>query len=452
MRRLYLWSFIFLSIIVLQNTLAQDAADWYMPGKHDGVTLNVVINASHTTPPQDTIYEELRTSFEAATGATLNFVAIPENEMYNKVRLSLLAGQCTYDAMETGAGGAKDYGLSGFLAPLPTPPDVDDMFAGDVNQYSINGELYGMPMYSDTNILFWRTDLFEAAGLDPNKPPTTYEEFRDYAMKLTTDVNGKHPGEEGFDPDNIAVYGSAFKGIQGLASTWEWYNYLYAFDGEVFDANYNVIVDQQPAIDSLQWVVDNYNMGIYPKDTITFDYSEFHTLFMQGKVAMAINWPYMYGLVQDPEQSQVVDKVAIGRKPQAARHGGNIGGWSFNVFKDCPNQAAAIDLAKWFARPEASEMYADASLVPVRKSVLDARAQEEGQPWLAILENMPDGQMVSALATGESWMPIENALQVAIQSSLIGDATPEEALKEAAEEIRTILDDNGFYTDILGRE
>lgn len=450
MNRLY--RLCLMGVVVLQIALAQDAAEWYTPGKHDGVTLNVVINASHTTPPQDKIYEELRTSFEAATGATLNFVAIPENEMYNKVRLSLLSGQCTYDAMETGAGGAKDYGLSGFLSPLPTPPDVADMFEGDVNQYSINGELYGMPMYSDTNILFWRTDLFEAAGLDPSKPPTTYEEFRDYAMKLTTDVNGKHPGEEGFDPDNVAVYGSAFKGTQGLASTWEWYNYLYAFDGEVFDGDYNVIVDQQPAIDSLQWVVDNYKAGIYPPDTITFDYSEFHTLFIQGKVAMAINWPYMYGLVQDPAQSQVVDKVAIGRKPQGVRHGGNIGGWSFNVFKDCPNQEAAIDLAKWFARPEASEMYADASLVPVRKSVLDARAKEEGQPWTAILENMGDGQMVSALATGESWMPIENALQVAIQKSLIGEVTPAEALAEAAEEIRTILDDNGFYTDILGRQ
>jgi multiple sugar transport system substrate-binding protein len=458
MNKVYGWCFIFLSAlsilgaVIVQSAFAQDASAWYQPGKHEGVTLNVVLNASHANAPYDEIYGQLKTQFEELTGATITFVPISENEMYTKVRLALLAGQCTYDAMETGAGGAKDYGLSGFLAPLPTPPDVADMFEGDVNQYSVDGELYGMPMFADTNILFWRTDLFEEAGLDPNQPPTTYQEFRDYAIKLTKDANGKSPGDEGFDPNNVVVWGAAFKGSQKLASTWEWYNYLYAFDGEVFDKDYNVIVDQQPAIDSLQWVVDNFRKyNIYPPDTINFDYSEFHTLFTEGKVAMAINWPYMWGLVQDPEQSKVVDKVAIGRKPEGVRHGGNIGGWSFNVFKDCPNQAAAIDLAKWMASPEAGQLYAGVSLVPVRKSILEAKAAEEGQPWQAIAENLQDGQMVSALATGESWMPIENALQVAIQKSLIGDMEPADALKEAAVEIRQILDDNGFYTDILGR-
>lgn len=444
--------FCILVISVLSVGFSQSVDEWYQPGDYEGRTLNVVINAGRTTEPLGEVYNELTASFEDATGATVNLIPIPENQMYNQVRLSLLSGACPYDMMETGAGGAKDYGLSGFLAPLPTPPDIDDFFEGDVNQYSIDGELYGMPLYSDTNLLYWRTDLFEEAGLDPNRPPQTYDEFREYAQRLTVDANGKRADEEGFDPNNVEVWGSAFKGSQNLASTWEWYNYLYAWGGDVFDEDYNITVNEPAAVDSLQWVVDNYReYGIYPLGILTFDYTEFQTLFLEGKIAMAINWPYMYELVQDPESSKVVGKVAVGRKPMQVTHGGNIGGWSMNVFKDCPNQDIAVDFAKWFARPEATRMYAGVGNVPVRKSVLSEVAAGEGQPWQAIQENLVDGQMVSALATGESWMPIEQVLQVAIQRSFTGEATPQQALDQAAEEIAGILDDNGFYTDVLGR-
>ncbi|MDX2005482.1 MAG: sugar ABC transporter substrate-binding protein [Meiothermus sp.] len=444
-----------LSLGLLSAALAQAAPtaqairDFYQPRNWAGTTLNVVINASHTNPPYDRIYGQLRESFERASGAKVNFVPIPENEIYNKVRLALLAGQCPYDAMETGAGGAKDFGMSGLLAELPRPVDVADMFQGDVNQYSIDGKLYGMPMYSDTNILFWRTDLFRAAGL-PNRPPNTYDEFRQWAIRLTVDVNGKRGNEPGFDPTRIAVYGSAFKGASNLASTWEWYNYLFAFGGDVFDDKYNVIVDSPAAVRSLQWVVDNFRRhNIYPKDTNTFDYTEFHTLFAEGRVAMAINWPYMWSILQDPKQSKVVGQVAVGRKPgvlinNRINRGGNIGGWSFNVFEKCGKKEAAIDLAKWFASPAASRLYAEGSLVPVRRSVLAELARSKGQPFVAISQNMPDGRMVSPLATGESWMPIENVLQNAIQQSLIGRATPQAALTQAAADIRKILSTNNF--------
>ena len=55
-------------------------------------------------------------------------------------------------------------------------------------------------------------------------------------------------------------------------------------------------------------------------------------------------------------------------------------------------------------------------------------------------------------AAGDSWLPIEEVLQVAIQQSLLGEQTPQEALDEAAAKIEEILERNGFYTDILGRD
>ena len=50
-----------------------------------------------------------------------------------------------------------------------------------------------MPLYADVSALFYNKDLFEKAGLDPNKPPTSLAEIREYADKITAlggDVKG----------------------------------------------------------------------------------------------------------------------------------------------------------------------------------------------------------------------------------------------------------------------
>ncbi len=428
--------------------MAPEIEAYYAPARFDGHALRVVINAASLDPG---VMEPRRQRFNELTGAEVEYVPLPENQMYDQVRLELVNNSGRYDMMHTGAGGAKDYGLSGFLVPLPKSPDIDDFFPGDVAQYSIGDELYGLPMIADTNLIYWRTDLFEQAGLDPNRPPQTYDEFRQYALKLTTDANGKRPGEEGFDADSIEVFGSAFKGVAGLACTWEWYNYLYAFGGELVDVDYNPTLNSPEAVASLQWVVDNFlQHRVYPPDILSYDYTEYHTLFLQGRMALAINWPYMWNMAQDPAQSKVVGKVMVGRKPGQATHGGNIGGWSWNIFAMSKNQDLAIAFAKWMASPEASLEYALAGQGnSVRKSIAALMTETTPELYGAIAENQADGRGVKWLDTGPSWMEIEKVQYEAIQRALIGDADPQTALDDANEAARGILEENRFYADLL---
>ena len=235
------------------RTMAQtpEIDAFYTPeqGAFEGQSLSVVLNAGFLSNPLSQVaFEELRTGFEEVSGASVEFVPMPENQMYEQVLLELSTSSGKFDMMHTGAGGAKDYGLSGFLVPLPTPPDLDDIFEADLAQYTVGENLFGLPMIGDINILYWRTDLFEAAGLDPAVPPATYDEFREFAIRLTTDANGLHPGDDGFDANNVDVYGLVFKGVAGLASTWEWYNYLYAFGGDLMDAEFNPTLDSPEVV------------------------------------------------------------------------------------------------------------------------------------------------------------------------------------------------------------
>jgi len=386
----------------------------------------------------------------------LNFVNLPENEMYNKVQLEMLSGGKSYDVWFTGAGGAKQYGSGDMLEPLPPLENEDDFFKGDVNQYKVGDIFYGYPVSADINILYYRTDLLKAAGFDG--PPKTWDDFRKMAIKLTVDKNGKSSDEEGFDPNNIEVWGGEFKGSNTMAATWEFWNYLYQNEGQAIkidEANktYDVTIDEPEAIEALQWVVDNYSKyGIYPKGCINYDYNEFVAMFTQERIAMAINWPYMADMAS-AKDSNVAGKFAVGLMPKGKVNAGQIGGWSVNVLKNSTKKDSAIAFAQWMATKDTMDLYCVTTTnTPVRLSLMKQRIADAPDDfakmkWQAINDNLQYGKGMDLVATGVSWMACDTAIQTVINQALAGQITPEEGFKQVAVKIEEILKSNKFMEE-----
>jgi multiple sugar transport system substrate-binding protein len=66
---------------------------------------------------------------------------------------------------------------------------IDEAYLATASQGHIDvatweDELYGVPLYADVSALFWNKDLFQAAGLDPETPPTNLTELHDMAAAL----------------------------------------------------------------------------------------------------------------------------------------------------------------------------------------------------------------------------------------------------------------------------
>ncbi|POZ92909.1 ABC transporter substrate-binding protein [Petrotoga halophila] len=80
---------------------------------------------------------------------------------------------------------------SGVIVPVQDLLDQDDSYDVGVllepilNYYKVDGKLYSMPFNSSTALLYYNKTLFEEAGLDPNRPPQTYEELLEYSRILT---------------------------------------------------------------------------------------------------------------------------------------------------------------------------------------------------------------------------------------------------------------------------
>ncbi len=138
--------------------------------------------------------------------------------------LMSMAGDTAPDVFYVNFRNYYNYIDQGFCRPL------DDLIARDkgsvelVNPLirevltSYDGKMYALPFYQVAQGLYYRKDHFREAGLDPNKPPTTWDEFYEVCQKIAE----SNPERVGFSfssaPQSQAYY---------------WVNFLWQAGGEV---------------------------------------------------------------------------------------------------------------------------------------------------------------------------------------------------------------------------
>jgi len=128
---------------------------------------------------------------------------------------------------------------------------INDFWPISFYASTYNGKRYGLPYDGGSMALFYNKDLFKAAGLKDLDPetPATWDEILNLARQLTLDMNGKRPGESGFDPRRIKQYGLN-------PAQWAFQAYIYAWGGEVIDEGGKVPIDEPPAVEGLQFLAD----------------------------------------------------------------------------------------------------------------------------------------------------------------------------------------------------
>jgi multiple sugar transport system substrate-binding protein len=85
--------------------------------------------------------------------------------------------------------------------------DLDDLYAGPVEQFRWQGKLWGLPDTAAPEVLFYNKDMFDAAGLAYPTDDWTYEDMRAAAIQLTLDTDGRNPTDPDFDPGSIQQWG-----------------------------------------------------------------------------------------------------------------------------------------------------------------------------------------------------------------------------------------------------
>lgn len=117
----------------------------------------------------------------------------------------------------------------------------DDYNVSLMDQLTADGKIMAVPFDNHGWMLWYNTKLLEDAGLpsDPESLPKNGTEFIEWAQKLTTDVNGLHPTDEGFDKDNVDVWAMEFTWPRyTIPSTlWQFGAAVVSEDGETATLN-----------------------------------------------------------------------------------------------------------------------------------------------------------------------------------------------------------------------
>ena len=126
----------------------------------------------------------------------INLTYIEHSEMVAKLAQAVASGEVP-DLMGMDLIYAPQFEKAGQLVDITDKikdwPELKTASPGHMTVATYENRLYGVPLYADVSALFYNKDLFEKAGLDPNKPPTSLGEIREYADKITAlggDIKG----------------------------------------------------------------------------------------------------------------------------------------------------------------------------------------------------------------------------------------------------------------------
>jgi ABC-type glycerol-3-phosphate transport system substrate-binding protein len=374
--------------------------------------------------------------YEEETGTTITLVELPYDGLYDRIQTELGSGSVSFDIAALDA-----IWLSAFadgmqpLDDLFTDDVKSDLFPGLVSEAQVGDKYVGMPFFTNSEIIFYRTDLFndEQNKADfetefgyPLAPPTTWEQYTDVAKFFTRDTDGD---------GQVDLYGTDVKG----AVETEWLATV-SQAGEtkmVLDpASGEVTIDSSAHLAALDFYTSL--LPYAPAGASQLDWAGSQNLFYQGQLAMMRFWGHAY--TQTPDDDAV--KGNIGAAPMIAGPGGIAGvpgAWYLSV----PTATPKSDAAKAFIAfaYEHNELSVDTSLgLASRISAFESQANVVGhENYPAILETLNSSATHARPATPK-WQEIVNTvLTPMLQKAVEPGADNAALLKDARSQIEEII-------------
>lgn len=327
----------------------------------------------------------------------------------------------------------------GKILPLDeyTDPAIwDDLYENIADFVTLDGKHYAYPMLAEPSaVLFYRKDLFEEAGLDPEKAPVTWDELIDYGKKLKKgNVFGLAAA------GNAAEYGwthwgfQAMVGQQPISEDWS-----------------EATIVNEPMKELITFWNDMYQSGIVPKQPLG-GYTDIKPL-AEGQVAMQINGSWAIGQLRN-DYPDLLDNIGVAVVPtndgNQDKPTASLGGWTLTIDGNSKHPKEAAEFIQWLLAGDEQIMvdfFKDVtkfSKFTARKSVDEVLAQDaEGanDPWRKLI-----AEEVVPYAVAEpiyAW-EVSMAYATALERVMLEGQDVEKALQTAEKEINDYIKNNNY--------
>ncbi|POF28524.1 ABC transporter substrate-binding protein [Roseibium marinum] len=217
---------------------------------------------------------------------------------------------------------------------------VDGFYPAFMENSQTGGKTYGIPFQRSTPVLYWNKEAFEAAGLDPEVAPATWDEMVEFGKKLTKKDASGNVTQWGV---RIPSSGFPYWLFQGLAIE----NGAILANAEGNKTNF----DDPKVVEALQFLVDlSTEYEIMAPGIV--EWGATPKAFFEGQTAMM--WTSTGNLTNVRDNAPF--KFGVAMLPEKVQRGAPTGGGNFYLFKGASDEQnkAAVKFVQWITAPEQS--------------------------------------------------------------------------------------------------
>ncbi len=370
-------------------------------------------------PEFKTMNEEVITAFEALhPGVTVELQGIPYDDLRQRLITGIAGGEVP-DVLRADIIWVPEFAEQGALLALDEEMPDFDQFAGQVFEGPLStnfwdGNYYGLPLDTNTRVLFGNTAMLEAASV--SELPATVEEFEEF-MATVAGTDGE-------------VFGYA----EGGTGAWNVLPWIWTFGGAITDDDITTATGYLngegtvAAVTKLKEWLDNGWLS----PSILGGGSATSEQIGNDQAAIVLEGPWMPPIfeAQFPDLETVLAPVPEGP-------GGSVsvvGGEDVVVFSQTQNKELALEFVRFLLSEEAQLAMGKVGQMPV----LTALA---GHPELPDYYAVFSEQLETARARTPSpaWPRIDEAIGNAVLEALRGDKPVQQALDDAAATVDGLL-------------
>src|ERR671919_107777 len=354
----------------------------------------------------------LADDYEEESGVSLQIEELPYPQLFEKLVTTFEAEDASYDLVMLDDPWMPKFGTEGWLQPLDSSYgfERDDDIAGVIydvgtwppprgpvppSERDKEQQLLGITVVGNVEMFMYRSDLMDE--------PATWDDVLAAAQE--------------HDSDEVAGY--AIRGAATNPIVADFLPILWSFGGDVFDENWEVVFDSEESLAAVEFLVEDLK-SVAESSPQNVDAADRSRLMAIGEALQSTVWPGEVNAIVLGEGTTVEGKVSFIPMPAgpSGQGFGMMGNWLLGIPTAAENGQTAAEFIQWMT---------------------------EANPYSAALAESLQAPPNWRPRT-DQWNAVETVLGTNLNAALAGQMTAEEAVQSASEEIRTIMEQAGYYS------
>jgi ABC-type glycerol-3-phosphate transport system substrate-binding protein len=310
----------------------------------------------------------------------------------------------------------------------------DDFSSVLMDAVTVEGETMAVPFDNHGWGLYVNTKVIEEAGLDPQALPKDGNEFIDWAKQVTTDVNGNHPDDSGFDPDNVKVW--------AIHDSWHRFTMpstLWQFGGgTVSEDQSKSLLDSPESIAAIQYWYDLQHVHYVCPPVVPGRLGSYD-MYQPGSLALMWDGSWSLNFFKDnPDVEAVTYATGLNSLAPDGKQAVKMDSHIMSIPPGVSDEGMerATKLIKWLS--DNGTTWATSGQVPARISVQNLPEVQDIWSVKAYAEEF--NAFGRTEVPHKAFIEIQTAWEAAVSAALTQTTPLEQALQEGSATIQAILD------------